>query len=95
MGVLGAEQLTRAHSQIRDVAVELAGELEDPDAFEFAMQACDHLRMASQVIPASSEYWLTKALEASLKATAADPGWTTLSARIQTLLACHLGIAVA
>lgn len=93
--MLSFEQLEKAHEQIREFAQELAGEIDHPEALSHAINACDNLLIASRVMRWSQEHWLSKALECSLKASSLDARWIKLSARIQTLLACHIGVAVA
>jgi hypothetical protein len=93
--MLSADQLERAHDAIRETAQEIAVEADDPEAFEHALQACDRLRMASRVPEWSREHWLGQALESALAASSIDARWERLSARIQTLLACQMGLAVA
>ena len=93
--MLSQEQIQSAQDQIRCIAVELAGDLDDQDAFEHAMQACDHLRTAAAVPTWAADIWIRRGFEAAKGAMEVDPGWTKLADRVGLLLVCHAGRAVA
>ena len=77
------------------MAQEIAIQTDDADSLEYAIQACDRLRMAAQVSEWSREHWLVRALEAAAEAADIEPAWTVLASRIHTLVACEQGIAIA